>query len=205
MCCLRLPSISNIHSQKFAKIHNTEYSDVTNKTISTFNNLARELQPMLFLSNGWNGKIDESEDEELIRTLQLKIQYGFINNDIDIREVNSAYYSTHISFYLYKRIIKYYRKPNIFKCFPLIENITVYEVPYIYLKNSRENIIEFRKEFSRYKDQILDLSSTDFDIINKLKRKFKIILENIIYHEINMDDIIAKIQICYNEQKNEKI
>ena len=59
MCCLRLPSISDIHSQKFAKIHSTEYSDVTNKTISTFNNLARELQPMLFLSNGWNGKIDE--------------------------------------------------------------------------------------------------------------------------------------------------
>ena len=91
-----------------------------------------------------------------------------------------------------------------FKCFPLIENITVYEVPNIYLKNSRENIIEFRKEFSKYKDQILDLSSTDFDIINKLKRKFKIILENIIYHEIDMDDIIAKIQICYNKQKDEK-
>ena len=204
MCCLRLPSISDIHSQKFAKIHSTEYSDVTNKTISTFNNLARELQPMLFLSNGWNGKIDESEDVELIRTLQLKIQYGFINNDIDIREINSAYYSTHISFYLYKRSIKYYSKPSMFKCFPLIKNITVYEVPNIYLKNSRENIIEFRKEFSKYKDQILDLSSTDFDIINKLKIKFKLILENIIYHEINMDDIIAKIQICYNEQKDEK-
>ena len=73
------------------------------------------------------------------------------------------------------------------------------------MENNRENIIKFRKEFSKYKDQILDLSSTEFDIINKLKRKFKIILENIIYHEINMDDIIAKIQICYNEQKNEKI
>ena len=204
MCCLRLSNILDSHSQKFTKIHSAEYSDITNKTISTFNNLARELQPMLFLSNGWNGKIDESEDKELIRTLQLKIQYGFINNDIDIREINSDYYSTHISFYLYKRSTKYYSKPSMFKCFPLIENITVYEVPNIYLKNSRENIIEFRKEFSKYKDQILDLSSTDFDIINKLKIKFKLILENIIYHEINMDDIIAKIQICYNEQKNEK-
>ena len=159
-----------------------------------------------FVFNRWNPSI--RYDDTIKHSLSTKIRVALKKNHIKILHMTineEDYYAKQISFYLYHRILSYYTNAPLLEYEPItLEKNIMYIVPEDEVEKIEKEYMEiFRTNMVTFKNQTLDLNTTNRVEQKILEEKFQRIVLDIL-DKIDMDNIMKKLKTTYENMKNEE-